>query len=234
MRRLLLERRAEQLAQELRTPWGSKDQKKQAARSVPQAPESGAGECEVPARPTSLALSPPVVWLAGENPSIDTVPCGMFHSLCIVAAAACQGGQQARREDERAVPVRVCEQMKYEDRVQREVVRPDPPANASLSAASTREGLSAASSFPSSVTLGSLLSLPAPSPSLCVHSTGKIRGLAQPAKRKARNTPLILERTQLERPSRRRRAPGPAMAAIVSHVLSATARVRAPASCQII
>jgi hypothetical protein len=99
VRRLLLERRAEQLAQELRTPWRNKDQKKPAARSVPQAPESGAGECELPARPTSLALSPPVERLAGENPSIDTVPCGIFHSLCIVAAAACQGaaGAPSRR-----------------------------------------------------------------------------------------------------------------------------------------
>ena len=134
MRRLLLERRAEQLAQELRMPWGSKDQKKPAARSVPQAPESGAGECELPARPISLALSPPVVRLAGEKPSIDTVPCGIFDSFASSLLLRARG-QQARRVDERAVPVRVCEQMKYEDRVQREVVRPDPPANASLSAA---------------------------------------------------------------------------------------------------
>ena len=96
MRRLLLERRAEQLAQELRTPWGSnKDQKKQAARSVPQAPESGAGECEVPARPTSLALSLPVERLAGENPSIDTV---RYLSLPLHRRCCCVPGGSRRAE----------------------------------------------------------------------------------------------------------------------------------------
>eukprot|EP01043_Picozoa_sp_COSAG02_P033913 COSAG02_NODE_2341_length_9104_cov_2.666185_5_plen_101_part_00 len=96
----------EQLAQELRTPWGNKDQKKQAARSVPQAPESGAGECEMPARPISLALSLPVERLAGENPSIGTVPCGIFHSLH--RRCCCVPGGSRRAEQTNALCLYVC------------------------------------------------------------------------------------------------------------------------------
>ena len=92
------------------------------------------------ARAPHLARSIPVLRAAGETPSTDNVSCGIFHSVAIVAAAACQGAAGVPRRRTRCncacVCARACEQTNNEDRVHTQ----DPRITAS--APWSKEGLS--------------------------------------------------------------------------------------------
>jgi hypothetical protein len=74
---------------------------------VPQAPESGAGECETPARPTLLARYPFCCRLAKPVPSINNVSCGIF-SLCCHRRCCCVPVGSRRAEKKNALCLRVC------------------------------------------------------------------------------------------------------------------------------